>query len=203
MNEIADLDKVLMHLFSLKDGNSFIMKESLRNIVTGGNSKADRLLIQLGSDGLIVNKERYSIGQITPTEMYSINFTGIWLCSTLPSEFENRPYSYFLKKKWDEQEEQKAIKQQVKDVNQAVIDTNDAIKKTTTWTRLLFWATFVIAIGTISVPLVTYINDTEKGNLKQQVKQKDLLIQQIQTRQPHIKTDSSRPKVATDSSSHK
>jgi hypothetical protein len=85
-------------------------------------------------------------------------------------------YTEVYKKKSDDEVRAKAL-------DDATVATGKATIVTGRVTVRLYWATLVIAIGTIAAPLLGYLNDNEKNELRKQIQEQQRTIQLLQQRQ--------------------
>lgn len=114
----------------------------------------------------VIKEETTMFGGDIPTvydkyTLYGITSSGIKLMSTLPADYVGRPYDYFLKQKEEAAKKEIDFKELITKVNKATIET-------TKWTKLMFIATLVIAIGTLVLAIASlYPGSSESKRLLQ------------------------------------
>jgi len=105
-------------------------------------------------DGKTVVSDKYTV--------YAIHPEGIKLIDSLPEEYKSKPYEYFLKLKQDKLHAEVDFKELINKVNRATIET-------TKWTKLMFIATLVIAIGTIILAIYPLTQGSDESKNIQQI----------------------------------
>lgn len=113
-------------------------------------------------------------------KQYAIHPKGIMLVSTLPVEYKEKPYEYFLKKKQDSLDAEANFKLVINQVNTSII-------KTSWWTKLLFIATLVMAVGTVILAIYPFF---EKSDEQLQIEKLENKLQLLQRR-----LDQSNPSI--------
>jgi len=103
-------------------------------------------------------------------KVYAIHPNGIKLVSSLPDEYKDRPYEYFLKLKQDSVDAEANFKELIKQVNVSTI-------KTSLWTKYMFIGTLAIAIGTIILAIYPFLS---KSDEQQQIEKLKIQLQQLQ-----------------------
>jgi hypothetical protein len=116
----------------------------------------DTICQQLQVDNLVFSVIREGVfdlgGYPRPTKVseYAINHNGIKLIASLPEEYKERPYDYFLKQKQDAIDAEAHFKELINKASQSTI-------RTSFWTLLLFIATTVMAVATLVLAIYPFI----------------------------------------------
>lgn len=148
-----------------------------------------------------------TMGQLKDMFFYTINSKGINFIESIPNEFKERPYSFYLNRKEDKI--QKKIEkeilnrqqtQSIIDTNQSVTDTNLIQQKNIKRNDKLFWVTLFVAIAGAIASWVSIINANENRSLKDKVQTQDTLIKSLQKQLLQTKNVVHHPITAKDSS---
>jgi|HubBroStandDraft_2_1064218.scaffolds.fasta_scaffold180271_2 hypothetical protein len=97
------------------------------------------------------NSLNYGKTVVTERELwYAIHPNGIKLIASLPPEYTERPYDYFLKQKQDAIDAEAHFKELINKASQSTIRTSH-------WTRWLFIVTAVMAAATLALAIYPFI----------------------------------------------
>jgi hypothetical protein len=188
--------------------------------VSKGNRLADSTIIsefkQNGwetnnySSAILTLKSEGLIEQEGDKSIYVINGLGTQLSleGGFKERFVNHVAETQLKKETNKLNREmlisvKETNESVKETNLSNRETNKHVTKNIKQSSNLFWLTFGVAAAGVLFSGLTYFSDTEKRELRQQLKELEHSKQQIQIQRDSLKSVLLRPSLGIDSSKKK